>query len=356
MIYDFSDIAPYVRSITYNKKNSFDDFGLMVENSTEDPADAPITKYVSVPFMDGYYDFTEIGGGVNYPNKQWSYTFIIVGDNDGELKERAAEVRSWLSVYSDGDLEDTDYKGWKYVKARYLGSGITISKQGDVVKLLMKVAFIAAPYMQTIAGQLVDATTFTPNLVATRYLYDMYATGSTGANGYLVRLITSVGRSFINENQITTQGYSAAVTITGTGKWWLAFPKTYNDAVYTVTGDSGCDVLDRNTYWVIRAKSNSISLTFEANTGHGPESGETCKNAILNATWYKSADYNSWLSANIPNTNHMRIVSEGEPTLQINGIAAEISSFALAVGDSLVVSNAKSTTCKLQYCTIQERR
>lgn len=364
MVKDFMSIASHVRSITYNGRNSFEDFGLLVEDSTEESNDAPITKYVTVPFMDGFYDFTEIGGKVNYPNKQWSYTFLLVGDNDRELKERAAEVRAWLSVYGNGELKDTDYSGWKYVKARYLGSSISIEKRGNLVRLLMKVGFIAAPFMQTTAGKLIDVTVFTPNLSTANYIYDVYATASTpAARGYLASTTRAAGSNFISGDSIITGAYSANVPISlSSSQSWLAFPKVYADSQYTVTAVSNCDVIgsaiDSNgtEYWVIRVRSAAIEIKVEGWDGVRPVSGETCKSAVLTSYWLKSSSYVSWLNAIIPDTNHMRIASEGDPTLKINNVSADVNQFAMAVGNILTVSGVKSTACKLQYYTIRERR
>ena len=364
MVKDFTNIASHVRSITYNGKNSFEDFGLLVEDSTEESNDTPITKYVTVPFMDGFYDFTEIGGKVNYPNKQWSYTFLLIGDNDGELKERAAEVRAWLSVYGDGELEDTDYNGWKYVKARYLGSSISIEKRGNLVRLLLKVGFIAAPFMQTTAGKLIEVVTFTPSLAIENYIYDAYATPSEPtAKGYLARTTSVTGNSFISDGDISVSSYSANATVSlSESKSWLAFPKSYSGIEYTVTAVSNCDIIGNATdssgkeYWVIRAKSATATVRVEGRDGVRPVSGTTCKTAILNSYWRKSSSYVSWLNASIPDTNHMRIASEGEPMLKINNSNADVNQFAMAAGTILTVSGVKSTACKLQYYTIQERR
>lgn len=364
MVKDFMNIASYVRSITYNGKNSFEDFGLLIEDSTEESDDTPITKYVTVPFMDGFYDFSEIGGKVNYSNKQWSYTFLLVGDNDQELKERAAEVRAWLSVYGNGELEDTDYSGWKYVKARYLGSSINMEKRGNLVRLLMKVGFIAAPFMQTTAGKLIEVATFTPSLTTENYIYDVYATLSEPiAVGYLASTTSVIGSSFISDSGINVDAYSANATISLSGsKSWLAFPKLYSGIEYTVTAVSNCDVIGSATdssgkeYWIIRAKSTSVTVKVEGWDDVRPVSGTTCKAAILNSYWRKSSSYVSWLNASVPNTNHMRIASEGDPVLKVNNSNADVNQFAMAAGNIITVSGVKSTACKLQYYTIQERR
>lgn len=363
MVKDFMNIASHVRSITYNRKNSFEDFGLLIEDSTEEPNDTPITKYVTVPFMDGFYDFTEIGGKVNYQNKQWSYTFLLVGDNDRELKERAAEVRAWLSVYGNGELKDTDYSGWKYVKARYLGSSINMEKRGNLVRLLMKVDFIAAPFMQTTAGKLIEMATFTPSLTTENYIYDVYATSSPIAVGYLASTTSVPGSSFISGSDISVSSYSANATVSlSESKSWLAFLKSYSGIGYTVTAVSNCDVIGSATdssgkeYWIIRAKSTSVTVKVEGRDSVHPVSGTTCKTAILNSYWRKSSSYVSWLSASVPDTNHMRIVSEGDPTLKINNVSADVNQFTMAAGNILTLSGVKSTACKLQYYTIRERR
>jgi hypothetical protein len=77
---------------------------------------------------------------------------------------------------------------------------------------------------------------------------------------------------------------------------------------------------------------------------------------IKHANWQYPDNQQSFPTSNIPNTSHMRVISEGDPTILINNTAVDASSFELNAYDIVSINNSKSVTCKLQFCTIQEQR
>ena len=350
------------RQITFGTYSSFDDFGAYIgseaDTDTKIERAKPRTLRETIPFMNGSYNFSTLGGKIVYDDRIIRYTFIVSGTSRSDVESKITALDNWLGDVADTELFDTDFPGWKFINVSYNGMSAPQFYSINETKARVTAEFTAGPYMQTISGVLKDITTFIPNMAATRYLYDMFGTAAAaGAVGWLVRMPTLVGSSFIYEQSISVGAYSANVTISSRdSRWWLAFPKTYNNADYTVSRSSNCDIIDNGNYWIIRALGTTITIIISAMTGHGPESGATCKQAILNATWRKSDSYDSWPNSSVPSMHHLRIISEGEPAIAINGDYADISSFALAVGDLMLVSNSKSVACKLQYCTVQERR
>ena len=360
MIIDYRDkiSLSFVRNITYNNKNSFVDFGLFIADSTEIPSDMPVTRFEQVPFSNSIWDFTEIGGSVNYEPKSWRYTFLIVGDNDGEIKEKAARVREWLSVYQDGELRDSDNAGWKYVNARYIGMELSLEKAGYLVKGYITVGFIASPYLRSTTGKLIDCTTFTPNADPTLYLCDYYAAGQQGAtpNYYLTRMTAQSGTSFFPSMMGASTVGDDYVQYTytsqsGLSRHWLGVERDHNGYVFTLEAVSGGRTSGHdNNYSYIGAEQASIAVKVKATLNGETASGSTISGLIANMRGcYSAGSAKSWSKTLIPSLEHMRIISEGSPSLAIDNSLKDITDFELPLLTMLYITNAKSEPCKIQY-------
>ena len=91
--------------IELNGKHSYRDFGLCIESSVISP---PMRKKVTqtVPFMNGYYDFSDIGGKVFYESRTIKYSFEIIEDNIQNLEKEKNKICSWLETASQSEIYD----------------------------------------------------------------------------------------------------------------------------------------------------------------------------------------------------------------------------------------------------------
>lgn len=343
------------RQIKFAGRFSLLDFGVYIgeEVGTEtrrERARPRITRE-TVPFMNGSYDFSRLAGKIVYDDQKLYYTFII-GEKSKELvAEKVSKLDEWLSGGA-GELYDSAYPGWKFVNVSYNGMGDIQYYSHNGNKGRVTAEFTAAPYMQTVTGQLIDCKKFTPNADPTLYLYDMYGGYNNPGTCYWVRMISAVGGTFIVADNIEVTTEYADVPITNSlPRWWVCMPKAYGDNVFRLTALENCNVIEGTDYWTVRALSTSIKVKVS-----GSVQGLGCKTAALNATWLKTDYSTAWQRNTIPGTNDMRIISEGDPSLTINGENADIMHFAMSSGDLLSVGNAKSEPCRLQYCSVKERR
>ena len=68
-------------------------------------------------FRSGYFDFTEIFGGVPYQDRELKYTFNIIGNNLNDLQNKCTEIVNWLKGDEQNKLYDDIIKGF-YFKAQ----------------------------------------------------------------------------------------------------------------------------------------------------------------------------------------------------------------------------------------------
>lgn len=343
------------RQIKFGGRWSLDDFGALIgqeiDSDTRIERAKPRILRETIPFMDGSYDYSRIGGKLVYDDRYLRYTFILSGHTRADVEGKASRLDDWLGAVTDTELYDTDFQGWKFTGVAYLGMSELSFYSANETKARVTVEFTASPYMRSLSGKLIDCTTFTPSTNSDRYLFDVYAPSAV-PTCYLVRTTTAVGGTFIVAEDIEITTYYADVSVTGdSSQYWLAMPKEYGGNVFRVTELENCNAIENPDYWVVRAKAATVSFRVS-----GSAQGDGCRTAVLNATWIKSGSKKSWDRRTIPSTSNMRIVSEGTPTLSINGTAADIAGFPLAAGDLLTVGNSKSEPCRLQFCTVKERR
>lgn len=354
MIYTFDNVRPQLRTITFNGRNSYDDFGLTISKSTGAPVDEVKTNYEEIPFSNGSFDFTEINDSINYRDKTWIYVFNLLGTDDKELEERIAKIRSWLLSVGNGDLRDSDYENWKFVKARFTNFYIEYEPHGVFTWCHINVSVICAPYMRTLTGRLITCCTLTPEAGTARYLYTRYRASSQTAPvmDYLAQMYDrglSVTAEAEEQRVKVTLGSSYTVPV------WLALKRTDGTSEYLLTAGSGCAVIGGSTYLCIYAYAARAVFYVSADSGGTPVSGQALAGYFTALGWLTSGEYESWYADILPATDHMRLLSETKLELQLDSAGADPGGFALASPTLMSVSGAKSTPMKLQYCTVKER-
>lgn len=131
----------YAEGIKINGLHSFIDFDLTIANRQIDlPPKTSIRK--TVPFMNGYYDYSKINGAVCWGERQIQYTFDIVGDTVEQMDEKRTEVVNWLCNLHDVDIYDDTLPDY-----HFHGSFEEASQNEDGEKSELTVTFICHPFM-----------------------------------------------------------------------------------------------------------------------------------------------------------------------------------------------------------------
>jgi len=131
----------YNEGITINGLHSYVDFGLHINSRKIDlPPKNSIRK--TVPFMNGFYDYTKLNGAVSWGARTISYTFDIVGETIEEMDLKRTEVVNWLCNLHDVDIYDDTIPDY-----HFHGSFDTPSQNEDGEKSELTVNFICYPFM-----------------------------------------------------------------------------------------------------------------------------------------------------------------------------------------------------------------
>jgi hypothetical protein len=131
----------YNEGIRVGGKHSYDDFGL-VFNSREIgyPAKQSIRK--TVPFMNGFYDYTKLYGVPAWGERVISYSFDVIGFTVEEMEAERTKIVNWLCNIHDEDIFDDAFPEY-----HFHGSfdGVSTSEDGEQSTLTF--SFVCYPFL-----------------------------------------------------------------------------------------------------------------------------------------------------------------------------------------------------------------
>lgn len=125
--------------ILINNKNSYADFNLQISDKN---IGLPTKKtiYETIPFYNGYFDFSAIDGNVYLGERILTYTFDIVADTNQQLQELYRSVIVWLMDTQQSNIYDSESN------TIYVGSLDKWSIEQDVLYMELTVTFKCQPY------------------------------------------------------------------------------------------------------------------------------------------------------------------------------------------------------------------
>lgn len=109
--------------ISINGRHSFRDYGLCIK---EKKIGLPGKRIIrdSVPYMNGSYDFTTLGGAATWEDREISYTFDILADNEQAMNRQRDSIINWLMNIHDADIFDDAMPDWHF-HGSYSGGDIS---------------------------------------------------------------------------------------------------------------------------------------------------------------------------------------------------------------------------------------
>jgi len=131
----------YNEGITIGGKHSFDDFGLVIaDREIGTPPKNSIRK--TVPFMNGFYDFTNLNGSPSWGARSIKYSFDVIGATVEEMEAERLPVVNWLCNVHDADIFDDAIPEY-----HFHGSFDSLSVSEDGEKVTLTFTFICYPFM-----------------------------------------------------------------------------------------------------------------------------------------------------------------------------------------------------------------
>lgn len=100
-------------SITYNGKNSAEDFGLIVTEIRKPAPEKQIIR-ASVPYSDREPDFSRVNGKYSYKPRPLEYTFSLHSKSAKMLDKLISDVQDWLLNAPAGILQESYTPDWHF--------------------------------------------------------------------------------------------------------------------------------------------------------------------------------------------------------------------------------------------------
>lgn len=132
----------FTKGFTINGEHSYDDYGLYISKRTVGlPTKTSIRK--TVPFMNGFYDFSRINGGDTWGERPLSYTFDIVCDTVEETDAEVTRILNWLGNIHEADIYDDTMPDYHF-HGSFDSASQDESEDGEKVELT--VTFVCYPF------------------------------------------------------------------------------------------------------------------------------------------------------------------------------------------------------------------
>lgn len=206
-----------MRSITFNGKNSYTDFGLTIDDELTVIGDAePHFFEETVPYRNG-----TVSGFTEYGNRTMTYVFNVIGSNLAALEEKRSAVKNWL-FGKMLDMTDTAFPDWRFTNARVsAGTEIEyISRNFAVAKLTVQ--FTADPFFESITGTRSEIITLAGKNITTHILKNSVFCTTYTNYGTSDMTVSSEGTSMIMTKAIEgTHAGLQCFEVSGTAEFTL---------------------------------------------------------------------------------------------------------------------------------------
>lgn len=128
--------------IKINGKHSYGDFGLYLKSRNIGLPDKKSIRE-TVPYMNGYYDFSALNGAPAWDERTIEYAFDVINDNPAELDNFVSCVLDWLSNVHDADIHDDTVYGYHW-HGSYDAASIEWDETGMQAEI--SVTFVVHPF------------------------------------------------------------------------------------------------------------------------------------------------------------------------------------------------------------------
>lgn len=123
-----------------NGKHSFRDFGLVISSKNIGlPSKKSVTQ--SIPFANGFFDFSNVLGYSCWDSRSLSYSFDLIADSSRDLEVLKSDIVNWLFNICDADIFDDDV-----VDFHFKGSLADFSWDDNDFGGSLAVSFICQPF------------------------------------------------------------------------------------------------------------------------------------------------------------------------------------------------------------------
>ena len=128
--------------IRIKDRHSYRDFGLYIKTRN---IGLPEKKSIrqTVPFMNGYYDFTALNGAPAWNERIIEYSFDVIGNTPQELEREVTRFLDWVCNVHDEDIFDDTLTRFHW-HGSYESCDVSYDDSGEQAEI--KVSFVVHPF------------------------------------------------------------------------------------------------------------------------------------------------------------------------------------------------------------------
>lgn len=323
-----------IRTITLNGVST-DMLGLWVTET--DYGELSLKQqFETLPYRNGYLNFSRMGGRQFYEPRQMNYTFAMQAATPDLLSDKIRAVRNWLYSVGDGYLYDGYFVGWRFTNVQCIGIDTPSYLNDARTKATLRAEFMCDPYLEstsgvrspiiTLAGRAITAYILANAVLCTGYTYPESPQMTVQTSGTSATLTFELDSSFAGLRCFDVSG-TPDLTLTGG----------------SVGGNSVTLAGAHNGLVNVPASGGTLTLTAVL-------TGESASPYIVIA-------FGAGLAFAHDSAKHYRMddYSVGTHTLTVNGASAEFSGFTIGGEyDTIeIVGSRETDVYKLWYDSVE---
>ena len=132
----------FTDGITIDGNHSYNLFGAPIKTRKTGMPEKKSIRH-TVPFMNGYYDFTKLNGEPAWSERTIEFIFDFLENTPQLLEQRVGEFHSWLANVHDKDIYDDTLDGFHW-HGSYESGEVSFDETGLQAEL--KVSFVVYPF------------------------------------------------------------------------------------------------------------------------------------------------------------------------------------------------------------------
>lgn len=205
--------------IRINGKHSYGDFGLYLKSRN---IGLPEQKSIreTVPFMNGYYDFSALNGAPAWNERVIEYAFDVVYDTPADLDFFVSYVLGWLGLVHDADIFDDTVYGYHW-HGSYKEAKVAWDESGLHAEIA--VSFVVHPFKIANEAKAHSLTAGTHTIINSGMAVSPYAQSDADAAIQIGNYVSSIPANEEIQLEIDLERGENTVLITGEGTVTLSY-------------------------------------------------------------------------------------------------------------------------------------
>lgn len=205
--------------IRINGKHSYGDFGLYLKSRN---IGLPEQKSIreTVPFMNGYYDFSALNGAPAWNERVIEYAFDVVNDTPADLDFFVSYVLGWLGLVHDADIFDDTVYGYHW-HGSYKEAKVAWDESGLHAEIA--VSFVVHPFKIANEAKEHSLTAGTHTIINSGMAVSPYAQSDADAAIQIGNYVSSIPANEKIQLEIDLERGENTVLITGEGTVTLSY-------------------------------------------------------------------------------------------------------------------------------------